>query len=134
MIIVDTNILLYATGTEHPLREACRQIVRDIGDAKLDAYVTDVVIGEFIHARARRSSRAKASALAVSLVDFATDILEMTPRARTTAIDLFAGSTRISINDAMIAAVAIEHGASVMTADADFQEIPSLAVIHPAER
>lgn len=35
MIVLDTTVLVYATGTEHPLREPCRRLVDRAGVERL---------------------------------------------------------------------------------------------------
>lgn len=32
LIVLDTSVLVYAVGTEHPLRHPCRRLIAAIGD------------------------------------------------------------------------------------------------------
>ncbi len=57
MILLDTSVLVYAVGGEHPLREPCRRVVNEIGAGRLAATTTVEVIQEFAHVRARRRGR-----------------------------------------------------------------------------
>ncbi len=66
MIILDTGVLIYAVGEEHPLREPCRRLIAAQGDGRVDAATTVEVIQEFAHVRARRRSREDATTLARS--------------------------------------------------------------------
>lgn len=54
MIVLDTTVLVYAKGAEHPLRDPCRDLVAAIADERIAATTTAEVIQEFVHVRARR--------------------------------------------------------------------------------
>ena len=61
MIVLDTTVLIYAVGSEHPLREPCRGLVEAITDGRVEATTTVEVIQEFVHVRARRRGGADAA-------------------------------------------------------------------------
>lgn len=44
MILLDTTILVYAVGTDHHLREPCRQLLEGVRDGRLRACTTVEVI------------------------------------------------------------------------------------------
>ena len=54
MIVLDTTVLVYAVGADHPLREPCQLLVRAIADGTILATTTIEVIQEFTHVRGRR--------------------------------------------------------------------------------
>lgn len=62
MIDLDTTILVYAKGADHPLRDPCRRLIAAIEEGRVLATTTSEVIQEFVHVRAsdaivtRRSS------------------------------------------------------------------------------
>ena len=64
MILLDTSVLVYAVGNEHPLRDPCRRVLSAQRDGAIDAAVTVEILQEFTHARARRHPRADAVAVA----------------------------------------------------------------------
>ena len=131
MVLIDTNVLLYATGGAHPLREPCRGIVRAVGQSRLPACITDVVLAEFVHARARRSSRAEAAELAASFIAIVDEVVVPDPNVRDRALGLYATTDQLSSNDALIAAMAIEHGMTLLSADQDFVEARGLRLVAP---
>ena len=47
MIVVDTTVLVYAVGADHPLREPCRAVVSGVESGRLTASTTIEVIQEF---------------------------------------------------------------------------------------
>jgi hypothetical protein len=62
VILVDTTVLMHATGEDHPLREPSRQVLTAQLHSRLDFAVTVEVLQEFCHARARRRGRDEAVA------------------------------------------------------------------------
>lgn len=48
MIVVDTTILVYAVGADHPLQEPCRRFVRAVAGGELSASTTVEVIQELV--------------------------------------------------------------------------------------
>jgi predicted nucleic acid-binding protein len=47
------------------------------------------------------------------------------------ALLIFGATDRLSSNDALIAAVALDHGIALVSAGLDFREIPQLALLPP---
>ena len=62
MIVLDTTVLVYAVGAEHPLRDPSRELVGAIADGVIEATTTIEVVQEFVHVRARRRDRQDAAA------------------------------------------------------------------------
>jgi predicted nucleic acid-binding protein len=135
VILLDTSILVYAVGVEHPLREACRQVVGAVGEGRLTATTTVEVLQEFADVRARRRSRADA----VSLVERYAALLA--PLITVDADDLALGMrefrehAQLGAFDAVLAAVAQrrEHVRGLASADAAFSGIPTLVHLNPAD-
>ena len=63
MIILDTTVLAYAVGEDHPLREPCRRLLAAHANGSIEATTTVEVLQEFTHVRARRRSRQDAARL-----------------------------------------------------------------------
>ena len=57
MIILDTTVLVYAAGDEHPLKGPSRGLVGAIAEDRVEATTTVEVIQEFVHVRGRRRDR-----------------------------------------------------------------------------
>lgn len=48
-VFIDTAILMYAGGVEHPLREPCRDVLRAATDGRLAAATSVEVVQEILH-------------------------------------------------------------------------------------
>lgn len=131
MIILDTTILAYAVGEEHPLRDPCRRLLETHADGRIEATTTVEVIQEFAHIRARRQTRPDAVRLARRYMAAFT-LLATTPDDLDRALDLFEEHRTLGAFDAVLAAVALAHRAdALVSADRAFASIPGLSFVDP---
>ena len=131
MIVLNSTVLAYAVGEDHPLRDPCRRLLAAHADGRVDATTTVEVVQELVHVRARRRERADAVALgrqvaqAFTLIVTSADDLER-------GLALFERQPALGAFDAVLAAVAIEQGAdALVSADRAFAGIPGLRWVDP---
>jgi len=134
-VFFDSNVFLYATGTDHPLRDACRELFEHVQQGALRAETSVEALQEVAHVRARRSGRR-------------TDAVELARRAARTcvvhpveledlerALSAFAADESLPMRDALHAAVALNRGVTVIaSADTDFDRVPGLERVDPLDR
>ncbi len=127
MIVLDTTVLVYAKGTEHPLRGPCRELIAAIADRRVEATTTVEVIQEFAHVRARRRDRVDAAVLAGDYADLLSPLLEVTGDHLRRGLRLFEGAEAVGAFDAVLAAAATAAGAdSLVSADRAFSDLPEV--------
>ncbi|MBX5446146.1 type II toxin-antitoxin system VapC family toxin [Sphaerobacter sp.] len=132
MIVLDTTVLTYAVGSDHPLREPCRRLLAAHGDGRVAATTTIEVIQEFAHVRARRRSRSDAVMLA-RYYAVALPLLTTLPDDLELGLALYERVPALGAFDAVLAAVALNRGASALvSADRAFAGVPHLQWIDPA--
>ena len=132
MVILDTTILAYAVGDEHPLREGCVRVLAAHRDGSLRATTTAEVIGEFAHIYARRRTRDEAARLAGHYLD-ALDPIAATAADVRAGLELFRSHPALGAFDSVLAAVALRLGAdALISADRAFAVVPGLRWIDPA--
>lgn len=133
MILLDTTVLVYAVGTEHPLRDSCRRLIAAIAAGELEAGTTVEVIQEFAHVRARRRSRSDAAGLAREFVDLLGPVVDVPERALREGLGLFA-EHEIGAFDAVLAAVATSRSVTALvSADRAFGRMPGIPHVYPDE-
>ena len=131
MIVVDTTVLAYAVGEEHPLRDPCRRLLAAHADGRLEATTTVEVIQEFTHISARRRTRPEAVRLAHRYTA-AFSLLVTTSDDLDRGLDLFREYPALGAFDAVLAALAIDRRAdALISADRAFAAIPDLTLIDP---
>lgn len=132
MIVLDTTVLSYAVGEEHPLRDPCRRLLTAHATGGLVATTTVEVLQELTHVRARRRSRQDAAGLTRQYLD-AFDLLQTTPEDLRRGLALFEQHHELGAFDCVLAAVAMGHDAqALVSADRGFSSIPGLAWLDPA--
>lgn len=132
MILVDTNVLLYVEGAEHPLRAPCRRLMRAHTEGRVELATTVSVLEEFTHVRSRRRPRDSAALLARL---FAESILvvEATLDDFDNGLDLFQSYRHLGTVDATLAAVALRLDVrALVSADRGFAEVTGLRHVDPA--
>ncbi|MGH8774103.1 MAG: type II toxin-antitoxin system VapC family toxin [Jiangellaceae bacterium] len=135
MIVLDTTVLVYAVGAEHPLRAPCRQVVTAVREHHLEATTTVEVLQEFTHVRARRRGSDDAAALAAEFADLLSPLLIVEEDDFRAGLAIYRQSTRLGAFDAVLAAVALAAGArALVSADAGFADVRTLRHVIPDVR
>ncbi|MGA2471648.1 MAG: type II toxin-antitoxin system VapC family toxin [Solirubrobacteraceae bacterium] len=132
MIVLDTTVLVYAKGSEHPLRDPCRELIEAIIRREIEASTTAEVIQEFVHVRARRCGRRDAAELGRDYSELLSPLLAVGAEDLVRGLALFERLDTLGAFDAVLAASAIGAGASALvSADAAFSGVPGLTHIVP---
>jgi len=133
MIVLDTTVLVYAVGADHPLREPCRDLITAIAAGQLSATTTVEAVQEFTHVRARRRDREDAARLARDYLDLLAPLLVIGEDDLQEGLRLFTRSARLGAFDAVLAATASRaNAAALVSADAAFAEAGITHVIPDA--
>ncbi len=142
MLSVDVNVLVYAHRPEAAEHHAFRRWLTDALGAHEPLGISDVVLSGFIrvvtHPRVFRDPTPLERALAfVEAVRQSPAVLPLRPGERhwSVFVDLCRRADAIGnlVPDAFLAALAIEHGATWMTADRSFARFPGLRSAHPLD-
>lgn len=130
LIVVDTTVLLYAVGDDHPLRDPCRRFVDALGN-QLDATTTVEVIQEFAHVRSRRRSRQDAAALARQHARLLAPLLAPTRAELVDGLGIFETHADLGSFDCILAAACVSRSAQLVSADRAFAAVADLAHLVP---
>jgi predicted nucleic acid-binding protein len=134
VIVLDTTVLVYAKGAEHPLRDPCRRLIAAIAGGGVVATTTVEAIQEFAHVRARRRGRADAVRLARDYVALLAPLLPVAAAELDRGLGLYEGVEALGPFDAVLAAAAEAAGAAALvSADTGFAELPGLPHVVPDE-
>ncbi len=135
MILLDTTVLVYAVGVDHPLRDPCRGVVERVGAGALTATTTVEVIQEFAHVRARRRSVGDAARLARGYIDLFAPLCSPDADDLRDGLRLFERDDSVGAFDAVLAATAInsERIEALVSADGAFGSIEGLNHLHPSD-
>lgn len=130
MIVLDTNVLIYAVGSDHPLRKPSQRVFDEVAAGSLPATTTADVIQEFAHIYARRRPRQDAVRQARKFAAVLSPLLEVTDAAVGPALRLFESHSGLNAFDALLAAAAIQADArALVSADRAFAGIRRLSFV-----
>jgi len=134
VIVVDTTVLVYAVGSDHPYRDPCRTLVEAISQGDVRATTTIEVVQEFAHVRARRRGRDDAVQLASSFADLLAPLTHARETHLRAGFELWRRHSEIGCFDAVLVAVARELGAStIVSADRAFGTVQGVEHTIPDE-
>jgi predicted nucleic acid-binding protein len=132
VIVLDTTVLVYATGADHALREPCRRLVEAVAAGRIEASTTVEVIQEFVHLRGRRRPRAEAAELGAAYADLLAPLLVVTGAELAAGLRLYRDLKRLGAFDAVLAAAALSMQAvALVSADVAFRAVPGLDHVVP---
>lgn len=132
MIVLDTTVLVYAVGVDHPLREPCRSIVVAVREGHVDVTTSVEVVQEFTHVRSRRYDREDAVRLAREYAVLLSPLFATTAEDLSRGLEIYERHTRLGTFDAVLAAAALEREAeALVSADDGFDGIPGLRHVDP---
>jgi len=132
VILVDSNVLMYAAGTEHPNKAAAIAFLDRVARGEIEAAVDAEVLQEVLH-RYRSLRRWKDGRRVYTLArDIFPRVVPITGEIVDRANDLMDEDGSLSARDAVHAAVTLAHGMKgICTFDRDFARIPGCSRIAP---
>jgi len=134
VIVLDTPVLVYAVGVEHPLRRPATGLVERIAEGRIRATTTIEVVQEFAHVRARRHGRADAVALARHYATLLAPLLVTEAADLEDGLRLFAWNDRLGSFDAVLAAATARVDPHVLvSSDRAFADVEGLRFVDLAE-
>ena len=132
MIVLDTSVLVYAVGQDHPLRDPSRRLVDRIMRGRLHATTIAEVIQETAHVRSRRYGRRDAAAVARDYATLLDPLLVLDASHVAAALTLFERHESLDAFDALLAAAAVAAEAdALVSADRAFASVPKLRHVSP---
>lgn len=132
-VFVDTAVLMYAAGAEHPLRAPCRRIVEAVGSRSIDAVTSAEVIQEIVHRYAAIGRRPEGAALASSALDLFAPVVPITHALMRRVPDLFRRYPSLAARDVIHVATCLHEGITeIISADRAFAAVTEIRLIDPA--
>ncbi len=143
MILIDANLLIYAYNPAAPEHTQAKAWLSDVLSRPEPVRLALITVLAFMriltnpHLFRRPLSAMEATTIVNSWVEQpAVDILQPTPRHWMILTDLLEKRQAQGplVSDAHLAALAIEHGATLCTTDRDFSRFPGLRLVNPLEQ
>jgi predicted nucleic acid-binding protein len=132
LILLDTTVLVYAKGQDHPLRDPCLELIDAIAEGQVEATTTVEVVQEFVHVRARRRDRSDAAALGRDYAELLSPLLTPTTQDLYDGLALYERTRGIGAFDAVLVSSAARAGiTALVSADTGFAEVSQITHVVP---
>lgn len=131
---IDTAVIMYAAGGEHPLREPSRRILSRIGNGDLDGVISVEVIQEILHrfVSVRRTDVGEAQA--TEALDFFAPVLPITHALMRRVPDLARKYPLLDARDLVHVATCIHEGITeIISPDRGFDQVAEVRRIDPTD-
>jgi uncharacterized protein len=131
-VFIDTAVIMYASGGEHPLREPCGRIIAGIGDGDIDAVTSSEVIQEILHRfiGIRRPETGRSQA--IEALDLFAPILPITHALMRRVPDLAVKYPSLDARDVLHVATCIHEGITdIVSPDRGFDQVAEVRRIDP---
>jgi uncharacterized protein len=131
-VFIDTAVIMYAAGGEHPLRGPCGRIIAGIGDGEIDAVTSVEVIQEIFHRflSVRRPDMARAQA--TEALDLFAPVLLLTHALMRRVPELAQKYPSLSARDLVHVATCIHEGITdIISPDRGFDQVAEVRRIDP---
>ncbi len=131
-IFVDTAIIMYAAGAEHPLRNPCQRLLARIADQRLEAVTSAEVIQEILHRFSALRRPDMGAAMARDALDLFAPVLPVTDAVMRRMPDLVGRYTTLAARDLVHVATCLEEGIrEIVSPDRGFDAVSEIRRITP---
>lgn len=131
-VFIDTAVIMYAAGGDHPLRDPCGRIIDGIGDGAIDAVTSAEVIQEILHRfiSVRRAEHGRSQA--IEALDLFAPVLPITHALMRRVPDLAARYPLLDARDLVHVATCIHEGITeIISPDLGFDQVVEIRRIDP---
>jgi len=132
VIVLDTTILVYSVGSQHSLRNPCRELLELIRDGDVRATTTVQVVQEFAHVRAQRRPRREAATRAKEFARGLSPLVHPNDDDLLSGLELFEVMDTLGPFDAVLAATVARREWALASADRSFGDVPGIAHLNPS--
>jgi len=133
-VFVDSAVVMYAAGGDHPLREPCRRIIDGISDGSIDGVTSAEVIQEIFHRFLSIGRPDQGATLAERTQDLMAPVLPIT-HALMRRVPLLAGCyPTLAARDLVHVATCLHEGiGEILTPDQGFDQVVEVRRIDPTD-
>lgn len=131
---IDTAVIMYAAGRDHPLRVPCRAIVQRVLDGALDGVTSAEVIQEILHRFSAGPSRGLGAAMARNALDVFAPVLPVTHLVMERMPALVEQHPGLSARDLVHVATCFDEGiGTIVSPDRGLDGVPELVRVDPGD-
>ena len=131
---IDTAVLMYASGAEHPLRAPCRRVMLAIGSGELAAVTSVEVVQELLHRFIAIRRVEIGRQLASDAMDTFAPVLPISHALMRRVPDLAARYPSLAARDLVHVATCVHEGITeIVSPDRAFDQVAEVRRLDPVE-
>lgn len=131
---IDTAVLMYASGSEHPLRAPCRRVMLAIGSGELAAVTSVEVVQELLHRFIAIRRVEIGRQLASDAMDTFAPVLPISHALMRRVPDLAARYPTLAARDLVHVATCVHEGITeIVSPDRAFDHVAEVRRLDPVE-
>jgi hypothetical protein len=133
-VFIDTAVVMYAGGGDHPLRRPCQRLLERIADGELEAVTSVEVIQEILHRFTALRRPELGAAMARDTLDIFAPVLPVTHAVMRRLPELVEAYPALAARDLVHVATCLQEGISdIVSPDRGFDSVPGIRRIDPAD-
>jgi hypothetical protein len=133
-LFIDTNVFMYAVGTDHPMKEPCIRVLRRVAETRIAAIINTEVIQEILHRYSSLRQIHRGIIVAREARQSATVVLPVTEGDALLAMEILDAHPDLPTRDAFHAATVINNKIeTIISVDPHFDSIPQVRRIPPEQ-
>lgn len=131
-VFIDTAVLMYAAGADHPLREPCRDVLRRARSGQLPAVTSAEVVQEILHRFTGTTRHADGVRLAQASLQLFRPVLSVDDAIMRRSCELARAHPTARARDLVHVATCLVQGLeAIVSPDGDFDRIGEVARLAP---
>lgn len=130
---IDTAVIMYAGGTDHPLRAPCQALLARVAAGDLNAVTSVAVVQEILHRFGTPNRRGIGAAMASHTLDLFAPLIALTDTTMRRMPELFTEYPQLPARDLVHVATCFEAGIqAIVSPDRGFDAVEGLRRVDPA--
>ncbi|MGH2837112.1 MAG: type II toxin-antitoxin system VapC family toxin, partial [Thermoleophilaceae bacterium] len=131
-VFIDTAVIMYAAGSDHPLKRPCQRVLTRVADGELDAAVSVEVVQEIVHRFTALRRREQGASIARDALDLFAPVLPITHATIRRLPELVERHPALAARDLVHVATCLEEGiVEIISPDRGFDAVPEVRRIDP---
>jgi len=131
---LDVNVVMYAAGKPHPYKEPCLEVLKEIQNGHLKAYIDVGILQELPYRYHATGLGEKGAELAWDILETGVEVLDITKKDMELALFYFQKYRTLSPRDAIYIGVMVNHDLKeIISTDRHFDQVEELKRRDPKE-
>ena len=131
---LDANVLMYAAGSDHPLREPCARALTKVVEEESHLVTDAEVLQEILHRYFSIGRPDSARTVHQAAIDLCDEVFPIEVTHTTTALELLLEHPQLTPRDAVHVATVLDRGLGLLlSTDRDFDGLDRVERIDPVE-